>query len=361
MQNIKKHNGIISFWKFIFSIVIAFFHTNQFYADNVSPIFRLGYIAVEFYFIITGFYFAKKVLKESYNKKNIGIETVKFTISKIKTFFLPLLIIYVIQLIGIIVYEQYTVSQIVDTIWSFLLCRNLGIGSVRILGQLWYLSVMIIGLMILYPFVKKYKENFIYLICPIFVVLGLSFIYHNYGTIDVANRYWFYAFNPSIIRGLVDISIGMLLFLIHENLKNVKYTTTFKIFLTALGETLFISVLLVIQFISSAKRYEFVMLIIIAIGVLIISSEKTYDFKIFSNKFSYYLEKISLYVFINHTTVYFYMGIFCKALSPVCISIFSVIITVLFSILEERILSFIKTKEWNKKILEKWIISSEGK
>jgi len=68
MQKEKKHNGIVSLWKFIFALVIAFFHTNQFYPNNENPIFRWGYIAVEFYFIITGFYFAKKVLKEDYKK-----------------------------------------------------------------------------------------------------------------------------------------------------------------------------------------------------------------------------------------------------------------------------------------------------
>ncbi len=362
MKKEQTRNGIISLWKFIFAIVIAFFHTNQFYLDYASPIFRWGYIAVEFYFIVTGFYFAKKVLKEKYDKKTIGKETIRFTISRIKTFLLPLTIIYFIYLIGIIVYKDYTVSQIVDTIWSFLLFRNLGVGKVTIFGQLWYLSVMIVGLTILYPFIKKHKENFIYLFCPVFIVLGLGFLHHNYGTIDVANRYWFYAFNPSIIRGLVDISIGMILFLIHERLKDVEYTKLFKIILTVLGEGMLFGILFVIQFISSAKRYEFVMLLIISIAVLIISSQKTYDFKILSNKFFYYLEKISLYIFINHITIYFYIPFFFQKLSPLHMAMVGVFITVLFSILEERLLSFAKKKNWNIKnyILNKIIVKRES-
>ncbi len=361
MQKEKKHNGIVSLWKFIFALVIAFFHTNQFYPNNENPIFRWGYIAVEFYFIITGFYFAKKVLKEDYKKENIGIETIRFTISKIKTFIIPLIIIYIIQLVGIILYEDYTIAQTVDTIWSFLLCRHLGIGRVRILGQLWYLSVMVMGLTILYPLIKKYKDNFIYLVCPIFIIFGLAFIHHNYGTIDVANRYWFYAFNPSIIRGLVDISIGMILFLLHERLKKVEYTRLFRIFLTILGEALLLGILFIIQFISHAKRYEFILLLIISIAILIICSEKTYDFKFLNNKFVYYLEKLSLYVFINHTTVYFYIGVFCKELTSKKCAIIGVIITVIFSILEERILSFINRRNWDVKkiVLEKFVLKAE--
>ena len=60
----EKRNGIISLWKFLFAIVIAFFHCSQFYQDIKNPFFPGGYIAVEFFFIVSGFYLAKKGLKE---------------------------------------------------------------------------------------------------------------------------------------------------------------------------------------------------------------------------------------------------------------------------------------------------------
>lgn len=86
-QKNNNHNGIVSLWKFIFAIVIMFFHTNGFYPNYQNPIFRWGYISVEFFFIISGFYFAKKVLKEKYNNKSIGKETNQFTLKKMKVFF----------------------------------------------------------------------------------------------------------------------------------------------------------------------------------------------------------------------------------------------------------------------------------
>lgn len=358
-----KHNGIISLWKFIFSIVIAFYHSQTFYLNKAGALFKWGYIAVEFYFIINGFYFAKKVFKEKYTKKTIGKETLSFMISKIKTFFMPLLIIYIIHLLGIIIGCQYSVSQTLDTIWNFLLLRNFGVGNIIIFWQMWYLSIMLVSLTILYPLVKKYKENFVYLVCPTFIILGLGFLYHNYGTLNVANQYWFYGFNPSIIRGLLDISIGMLLFIAHEKLKKVEYTKFFRIFITILGETLLLGILFLVQFIKNANRYDFIMLFILSFAILIITSEKTYDYKILSNKFVYYLEKLSLYVFINHITVYLYLNLLYNGTNPLYKSILGVTMTIILSILEERIFAFMKTKNCNlgKCILDRIILKEEGK
>ena len=64
MEN-KKHNGIISLWKFIFSLVIMIYHAKIFFPEENIPIFRGGYIGVEFFFLVSGFFLAKKALKDN--------------------------------------------------------------------------------------------------------------------------------------------------------------------------------------------------------------------------------------------------------------------------------------------------------
>ena len=65
----EQHNGIISIWKFIFCLVIAVFHGKLLFPNGNMPIFKGGYIAVEFFFIVSGIYFAKSALKETKTKK----------------------------------------------------------------------------------------------------------------------------------------------------------------------------------------------------------------------------------------------------------------------------------------------------
>ena len=70
-KNNQKRNGIVSLWKFIFALVIAFFHGGEFFQPNENVFFLKGYIVVEFFFIISGFYFASEVLKKEYDIKHI--------------------------------------------------------------------------------------------------------------------------------------------------------------------------------------------------------------------------------------------------------------------------------------------------
>lgn len=59
----SKHNGIISLWKFIFCIVIIGFHLNAIqHYKNTNFGFLYGSIAVEFFFIVSGYLLAKKAL-----------------------------------------------------------------------------------------------------------------------------------------------------------------------------------------------------------------------------------------------------------------------------------------------------------
>lgn len=351
----KKHNGIVSVWKFIFAIVIAFFHTNGFYPNFENPIFRWGYIAVEFFFIVAGFYFAQKVLKEKYNSKTVGKEGNAFIFNKIKVFFIPIFVIYIINVILLIKYSDFNISQIFDVFWNAALLRNFGIGKVRIMRQLWFLGTMVLTLHILYPLLKKHKENFILLASPVIIILSLGLIGHAYGNLDISDDYWFYVINPSLFRTFADINIGMVLYLIHHNLEKIEYTPFFKLVLTILGEGLLIISLLVVTFIKSANRYDFILLLIISVAILIITSGKTYDYKILSNKFTAYLEKLSLYIFVNHMTLIYFVSVMYDTYSPFHKSILTIGITLVFSIIEERIVFLLKGK---KNVFESLIVKN---
>ena len=75
----SKHNGIISLWKFIFAIVIVLFHSNSYFSPEKRLFMSGGYIGVEFFFIVSGFYLAKNIQNENKSSNNnIGLETIKY-------------------------------------------------------------------------------------------------------------------------------------------------------------------------------------------------------------------------------------------------------------------------------------------
>lgn len=65
-MNPKKHNGIISIWKFIFAICILFHHASgQLVGPDDVQVLRNFAIGVNFFFIVSGFLLAKSALQKS--------------------------------------------------------------------------------------------------------------------------------------------------------------------------------------------------------------------------------------------------------------------------------------------------------
>ena len=296
-----KHNGAISLWKFIFCLVIALYHAKPLFPNGEIPFLKGGYIAVEFFFIVSGFFFAKHVLKEEYNKETIGKESFEFIWKKIKSF-LPYLIL-VIPATAIYKWStdsSFTTINLINSIWNVLLIKQFGFEGPVITGALWYLSVMLMSMFILYPIVKKYKENFIYIASPILAIFILGFLSHF--KVSINNYYvdWVGFVFPGTLRGFAELNIGMFMYLVNQRLKDIDYTVFAKLILTLIPHALLIFVLYIISYINKYDHYDYVMFLMIILATQIMLSRKTYDYKLLSNKFTRFLEKISMPVYINH-------------------------------------------------------------
>ncbi len=356
-----KNNGIISLWKFIFSLVIVFFHCETLYNYSPDRLFKGGYIVVEFFFIVSGFYFAKSVLKEKYKKSTIGKECINFIYKKVKTFIPYIIIAYLFSLIILLLNQRLNIRTIVNSITNVLLIQEFGFNSIRILGQLWYITSMLFSMFILYPILKKHRENYILLCIPVIMVIGLGSLSHNYGHLDHAFRYWEGYWYTGITRGFIEINIGILIYYIHEKLKPIEYTTIGKIFLTFIGETLLILSLIITHFISKPQNYDFIILLFYCIALLIITSEKTYDYNILSSNKLKYLENLSLLVYINHPIFIDIATLLLRnnITNPFQGVVITILLTLLFSIIEYYFATKLKKKELIKKISNRFIKKSK--
>ena len=157
----KKHNGIISFWKFCFCMLIIIFHGNVFAANSGEALFSKGSIGVEFFFLVSGFLLAKTAFRRNEqepNTENLGKETFHF-IWKKYLFFLPY--VFFAGLLNLILQNvcgNIDLSQNVLSILDMLLLRMTGLKVNVIIGQVWYISAMLLSMMILYPLLRKYKK-----------------------------------------------------------------------------------------------------------------------------------------------------------------------------------------------------------
>jgi peptidoglycan/LPS O-acetylase OafA/YrhL len=63
----KQENYFIDFLRFVFSVCIVFYHSWMFAGEFGKGIFNYGYLAVDFYFIVTGYLMINSMSKSLQN------------------------------------------------------------------------------------------------------------------------------------------------------------------------------------------------------------------------------------------------------------------------------------------------------
>lgn len=297
---IKKHNGIISLWKFCFCMMIVLFHSYELTATGKSPIFRYGTIGVEFFFLVSGFLLAKSAFKKETEerKEGLGKETFHFIMKKFKAFLPYILFGGIIGLIVQNLCKSMSLYKNVASIWDLFLLRMTGIRCNVVIGQAWYISAMLLSMLILYPLLRKYKQNFIYLLAPIIVLFGFGWLSHNSSNLSGYETWMGFAYK-GLIRAFLELTLGCILYAVCQKLKTFNFTKLGKILITFVEIGGFVLTFAYAQFASTSK-YDYLMLGVLAISVLLAFSEKTAEFSLCNNKLFFWLERFSLPLYICH-------------------------------------------------------------
>lgn len=182
MNNTKY--GYIDILKFFFSICIIAIHTGLLYDTNPTVNWYLTHmilrLAVPFFFIISGFFYGRKILKDKSKIDDI-------TKSYIKRLLYPLIFWLLIGLPFSIMntYDGSIMSTILHIIQKILFYPW---------GALWYILALIIAVVILSKF---YKSNRFYF--PILI----GFLLYTFALIS--NSYYFIIIDRPLIKKIVDL------------------------------------------------------------------------------------------------------------------------------------------------------------
>ena len=66
----KPRNNIIEFGRFIYSLLVMGYHVQFSYDDDKVDIFENGALAVEYYFLLSGYFLSRSLEKISKDEKN---------------------------------------------------------------------------------------------------------------------------------------------------------------------------------------------------------------------------------------------------------------------------------------------------
>lgn len=302
-----KRNGFIELCRFIFALCVVSHHA-LFLADpGYIPVVG-GYISVEFFYILTG-YFLFQSSQRAGDSRSGAIETAVARLKKVYPYFLVSWL------------ASFLISHILNKspLWTLLFDLLRGIPQLLLLsmaglagsseglwdyvGTGWYLSALLLTILAVYPLMRSWKTTFSSAIAPLVAILGYGYIMYEYNFLGVVNERLPMCY-LGCIRSLAGICTGAFCYHIAQSIP--KYT------LSALGgvavSLVQIGLLLVILYgMEYAGGFQDFIQVILFCALIIVSlSFKSYLNQLCSCNLSYFLGNFSMVVFVTQSLTYMY-------------------------------------------------------
>lgn len=343
-----SRNGTISLVKFIAAILIMVYHGGRILiGKNHSFCSPTGYILVDLFFMISGYYFYKSILKIKDSDIDIYKENVNATIKRLKSF-LPYTIIIGFATIILLYFNGLLLRrEAMMSIFNIFLFDMSGLSGYTINGPTWYLSAMLIVFFIEMPIIYKNKNVYSKYIAPIITIFGLGYIYKSFPSLNVFLTGWNGFFYNGLIRALVDINIGIVIFEISKYFKEKieGFNSIKKVIMEIIHILLYLFIIYFVLIYKNEGEIDYFTYVITVIALVISFSESFFS-NILDNKLINYLEKLSLPIFINQFFFLDLLNIINKSNTYTfnnMLILYSAL-TIAFSIIEYHVISYVQKK-----------------
>lgn len=340
---VKKMNSIEAF-RFIFMLMICIWHYQG------TKVLAHGYMAVEFFFILSG------VLMYFSASKENALGTFDYTMKKVKRFAPDclLLIVFVnlrhMILPALLGRKELEVSWLLQALPESLFLQNIGIYTGGVNFPMWYVSVLLFGGAFVYALLRYNKRLAISIVLPMIILVGYTYIFNmdKRGRIDGFDLYGG-VYTP-MLRGVCGISLGVVLGYIFVLKKQcIQHIKTWVI--NALG--LFsLCLFLLFEIFPTSQSYDRYLLIVVPFLLLACFMESSLFNKLFSSSCFSILGGYSWQMLVYHGRIIIPLYVTLKAiLNLTCplwldLSLFSVVcvgVSAFFKMLIPKILTGIRS------------------
>lgn len=311
-KTVPQRNGQIELLRLVFSVMVAGFHLGCSLQFDYE-LFAKGYLAVEFFFMVSGFLLAKSLSKYQVDQSKEVISTsLRFMGRKYASFYRYYGVAIVMTCAAWIPVMHLTVGQwlakVLESVPTFLLIQTAGFRYANWFVPTWYVSAMLIAMFILTPVLLKWGRVYSLYVAPLVSLLLLGIIWRNNGGFGVSAEWQGPLLNLGLMRALAEISLGCLFFYIVRSGILKRFPT---IILHAV-KLLCYALPLYYMTVGMAKSMEPAMVIFLAIAVLLtFQDDKPWRF--FNNRFVYWLGKLSLPVYLCHSIARYYVVAYCPS------------------------------------------------
>lgn len=269
MIETKTYNGKIEVYRYLLTILVALLHFNP------HGIFKGGYVAVDFFFMLSGFY-----LMKTWEKKKP--EAIRFVFGKYSRFFW-------VYVSSILLYDLYVFKEglgdglikVLSSVPDMLCLQMTGIFTPSSNGVLWYISAMLIVSFFLISLLNLSKKWSVNLVFPVLMLIGYSAIQTLAGNLDVHTKMeGERIIMPGLIRGFGGMIIGIYIAQLTESAIIQGLTENSKKLFVSLVELVVLSVSVFLMLKHPHSSYDFIQLILFATLIIFANVGNSYWSKI---------------------------------------------------------------------------------
>lgn len=324
----SSRNGEIDLFRFIFAVIVFSFHF-----EYTPAIFKSGYLCVEFFFVLSGYFLMQHIEKNKNTAINPTITICNYAKNRLKrlyaSYFIACVAAYVIRFL---VLSDISIRTVINKgIWEILMLQTLGFEFSTTV--VWYVSALLIASLILYLLSYCLKDYFLPVIFFGSIVI-LSFLCQKNQQLSSMNN--LLIVSDGLLRGLAELSLGCILF---------KLTKAFPDSLNKFRKFLFVpkylSLAIILYFMTKdAGVKDFSCLIFIVFFIAMLFLDESHIHKAFNHKLCYFLGDISYDFYLNQIIVIYLARAFPSNLLqkyPIVTFIAFIAVDLILSLITKRI------------------------
>ena len=281
-----NRNCSIDILRFVFCLYIVNYHFFSHCLRNIDfpNFFCRGYMGDEFFFMVTGFYFAKVALsaKESPVQWNFNqlIKRIRKIAVPYYSTWLVCFLITEVKVVWMHLENRSFLNDLVNSIYELLFLEMAGFKKGLYVNDVsWFFSATILSLFLIGPFIAKFKEKFILYFAPVISIFSYGILCLNF---DYLHNPYLLIPNCFILKGLIRaiaaICAGCFLFSFttNENLKEIigSFISKRKVLIRVLDVIAWVAILtyMTLPFKSNAEelavQYDFILVILMFFAMI---------------------------------------------------------------------------------------------
>ena len=275
-----KRNNLLELWRFVFCMAVLLMHFVNSYNQTIGGLPRIcyaGYLGVEFFFIVAGYFIGAYYDKHQF-QKSIP-DRMRSIISYAWSRFVRLYPLYLVALVMILIVRTifvgksfgYILTRIKNCFAEFILLQWSPLGNEVMISAGWFVPAVLFGglfFVILLAFTGRVGG---YVIAPVTSFLIYRYYFNLIGKIDVIASY------HGVVRAIAGVGFGVFIYFIVKSLCQLlqKYNLTkiYSIIGVTLSSLIFTGIFIYTNF-GHRCKIDFLIIALFGIGILLLMSSR---------------------------------------------------------------------------------------